>query len=229
MKATFRDVKADILEKITSGTWEPGRLVPNELELAETYGCARATVNRAMRELADEGLIERRRKAGTRVRTAPLRQARFDIPIVRQEIEEQGAEYRYFLVSREVVAAPDWLRARLELAAGCEVLHLVCMHYADGTPYQHEDRWINLEALPQARDADFDELGPNEWLVSAIPFSDAEISFSATLADAPMADYLGATEGAALFTIERSTWWQDKANTYVRLSFRPGHRMTTRY
>ena len=229
MKATFRDVKADILEKITSGTWQPGSLIPNELDLAETYGCARATVNRAMRELADEGLIERRRKAGTRVRMAPVRQARFDIPIVRQEIEEQGAAYRYFLVSRAIVAAPDWLRARLTLAAGAEVLHLVCMHYADGVPYQHEDRWINLDALPQARDADFSELGPNEWLVSAIPYSDAEISFSATLADAEMADYLGSTEGAALFTVERLTWWQDKANTYVRLSFRPGHRMTTRY
>ena len=229
MKATFRDVKADILDKITSGTWEPGSLIPNELDLAESYGCARATVNRAMRELADEGLIERRRKAGTRVRTAPVRQARFDIPIVRQEIEEQGADYRYFLVSRDVVAAPDWLRARLKLAEGAQVLHLVCMHYADGVPYQHEDRWINLDALPQARDADFGELGPNEWLVSAIPFSDAEISFSAALADVQMADYLGAAQGAALFTVERSTWWQDKANTYVRLSFRPGHRMTTRY
>jgi GntR family histidine utilization transcriptional repressor len=229
MKATFRDVKADILAKITSGDWQPGSLIPNELELADTYGCARATVNRAMRELADEGLIERRRKAGTRVRMAPIRQARFDIPIVRREIEEQGAEYRYFLVSREIVEAPDWLRARLNLKNGCRVLHLVCMHYADGVPYQHEDRWINLEALPQAGDADFTEIGPNEWLVSAIPFSDAEISFSAALADAKMADYLGGTDGAPLFTMERSTWWQDQANTYVRLSFRPGHRMTTRY
>ncbi|MEP0943109.1 MAG: UTRA domain-containing protein [Rhizobiaceae bacterium] len=229
MKATFRDVKADILAKITGGTWPPGSLLPNELELAETYGCARATVNRAMRELADEGLIERRRKAGTRVRMAPVRQARFDIPVVRREIEGQGAEYRYFLVSRDVVAAPDWLRARLKLAPGREILHLVCMHYADGVPYQHEDRWINLDALPQARDADFSEIGPNEWLVSAIPFSDAEISFSASLADADMADYLSCTNGAPLFTVERSTWWHDKANTYVRLSFSPGHRMTTRY
>ena len=229
MKYTFRDVKADILAKITGGTWAPGSLIPNEIDLAETYGCARATVNRAMRELADEGIIERRRKAGTRVRLAPIRQARFDIPIVRNEIEEQGAAYRYSLVSSEVVSAPDWLRARLQLAADGEVLHLVCMHYADGNPYQHEDRWINLAALPQARQADFTEIGPNEWLVSTIPFSDAEISFSATSADAELADFLGCAEGAPLFTTERSTWWETGAITYVQLSFRPGHRMTARY
>lgn len=229
MKYTFRDVKTDILSKITGGIWAPGSLVPNEIELAETYGCARATVNRAMRELADEGIIERRRKAGTRVRMAPIRQARFDIPIVRAEIEEQGASYRYSLVSCAAVKAPGWLRARLQLSDSDRVLHLVCMHYADGNPYQHEDRWINLAALPQAQEADFSQIGPNEWLVSTIPFSDAEISFSATSADDELSDYLGCNHGDPLFTTERSTWWEARAITYVKLSFRPGHTMTARY
>ena len=90
MKSTYKSVKADILSKITEGEWGPGTLIPNEVELAEIYGCARATVNRAMRELADDGIIERRRKAGTRVRSAPLREARFVVPIVRKEIEDKG-------------------------------------------------------------------------------------------------------------------------------------------
>jgi len=229
MKATYKDVKSDILSKITRGEWAPGSLVPNEIELATAYGCARATVNRAMRELADDGLIERRRKAGTRVRLTPIRQARFDIPIVRAEIEDKGADYRYSLVSNDVESAPDWLRARLRLADDSEVLHLVCMHYADGDPYQHEDRWINLDALPQARTVDFAEIGPNEWLVATVPFSDVEISFSAGLADQRLADYLACAVGDPVFTIERSTWWEGQAVTYVRLTFRPGHRMTTRY
>lgn len=229
MKATYRDVKSDIMAKITSGELAPGSHIPNEMDLAENYGCARATVNRAMRELADEGVIERRRKAGTRVRMAPVRQARFSIPIVRAEIEEQNGEYRYALVSRAIQNAPRWLQARLQLPADCPALHLTCMHYADGTPYQFEDRWISLGMLPQAKDADFSEVGPNEWLVSTVPFSDAEIAFSATAATADLADYLGCSKGEALFTVERSTWLQDQAITFVRQTFRPGHRMTTRY
>lgn len=229
MKATYRYVKTDILSKITTGTWVPGSLIPNEVELAAAYGCARATVNRAVRELADEGLVERRRKAGTRVCMAPVRQARFDIPIVRKEIEEQGAAYRYKLVTSEQVTAPDWLRARIDLGAGDRVLHLICMHYADGSPYQHEDRWINLTPLPTAAKADFSATGPNEWLVSTVPFSDAEISFVAASADADMASFLGGTTGDPLFRVERSTWWEGRALTFVSLTFRPGHRMTTRY
>ncbi len=229
MTATFRDVKADILTRITTGEWAPGTLMPNEVDLAETYGCARATVNRAMRELADDGLIERRRKAGSRVRSAPLRQARFAIPIVRDEIEAQNAAYRYALVSKTVEDAPDWLRARLRLAPPARVLHLVCMHYADGTPYQHEDRWINLAELPAAEEADFTTCGPNEWLVATVPFSSAEISLSAGRADRALAGHLICAPGDPLFTAERSTWWEGNAITFVRLSYRPGHRMTTRY
>ncbi|MDK3073488.1 GntR family transcriptional regulator [Sedimentitalea sp. JM2-8] len=229
MTATYRDVKADILDKITQGIWPPGSLVPNETDLARSYDCARATVNRAMRELAEDGIIERRRKAGTRVRMAPVRQARFAIPIVRAEIEDQGAAYRYALVRRDIRAAPDWLRARLNLRDGGRVLHLVCMHYADGAPYQHEDRWISLDLLPKAAEADFTATGPNEWLVAAMPFSNAEISFLAVQADASLADHLGCAAGDALFRTERSTWWEGQAITFVRLTFRRGHRMTAQY
>ena len=122
MTVTYRDVKADILAKITQGIWPPGELVPNETELAENYGCARATVNRAMRELAEAGLIERRRKAGTRVRMAPIRQAKFNIPIVRREVESRGETYRYALVSRSVGPPPDWLAAHFQHAPRNQLL-----------------------------------------------------------------------------------------------------------
>lgn len=229
MKATYKDVKSDLLTKITTGEWGPGELVPNEMDLAATYGCARATVNRAMRELVEDGIIERRRKAGTRVRATPIRQARFVIPVIRDEIEEKGATYRYSLVSRSVEMAPDWLRARLQLPANGKALHLVCMHYSDGIPYEHEDRWISLTALPQAEEADFAELAPTEWLLAAIPFSEAEINFSAGLADQKLSDYLACRDGDPVFNIERSTWWEGRAVTYVRFTYRPGHRLTTRY
>ncbi len=229
MKTAFRDVKRDIRGRILRGEWAPGDLIPNEVSLAGSFGCARATVNRAMRELAEEGLIERKRKAGTRVRLAPERQARFKIPIVRSEIEHQGATYRYALVRHEAIATPGWLRKRWNSGAKAQALHLICQHYGDGHPYQFEDRWINLEALPQARNVDFSETGPNEWLVAAVPFSDAEISFSATNADANLAQRLDCGTGDALFMAERSTWWQGQAITYVRLVFAQGHRMTTKY
>lgn len=227
--STYREIKADILGRIQAQEWPLGSRLPAETELAAHYGSARATVSRAMRELADDGIVERRRKTGTRVRLSPVRQARFGIPIVRSEIEEAGAVYRYALVRSQVVVPPDFLRARMSLPEKAEVRHVVCMHFADGNPYQFEDRWISLLAVPDARTADFTEISPNEWLVRQVPFTRAEISFSAADATEQQAQHLDCNPGDALFCIERQTEWETRAVTFVRMVYRRGHRMTTRY
>lgn len=229
MKQTYLSIKADLLGKITRGEIRPGTLMPGEVELAESYAVARATVNRAMRELADDGIIERKRKAGSRVRLAPHRQARFDIPLIRREIEEQGAAYRHALIRSGVVPVAAWLALRLGLAAESPVLHVECLHFADDAPYQHEDRWINLALLPQAREQDFSQTSPNEWLVAQIPFTEAQISISAEPADSSTAAHLACDAGAPLLRIERSTRWQGTAVTFVRLTCRRGHRLETQY
>ena len=226
---TFKSVQTEILRRITDGPWGPGTLLPSETALAVAFSCSRATINRALREIADLGLIDRRRKAGTRVRLAPVRQARFEIPLVRTEVQSTGAAYRYALVHRSTLPAPDDLRARLNLTPGTLVLHLVCMHYADGAPYQLEDRWINATALPQALQQDFAVQSPNEWLVATVPFSDVEISFQATAATGLEVTHLNHRSGEPVFHVKRTTWWRGAAITHTALSHRPGHRMTARY
>lgn len=226
---SFRIIKADILRRISGGEWPPGSRLPNELALAQEFGAARATVSRAMRELVDDGIVERKRKAGTRVRPLPLRQVRLDIPLVRVEVEAQGSSYRYALVSSETLPAPDWLRARLDLRPGALMLHLLCLHLSDGHPYQLEDRWISLAAAPQARQADFSTLGPSEWLTRQMPFSNIEINFSASAAEPDQARHLGCAPGDPLFRIERQTFWEGRPVTFVRMLYRCGHRLSARY
>ena len=226
---SYRTIKADLLTRIQAGEFPPGTRLPDEIDLAERFGVARTTVARAMRELVDDGLIERRRKAGTRVRLAPLRQARVKIPLVRDEIGEMGADYGYRLLHSAITPAPPEAQARLKIGARTRVRHLVCLHLADGAPYQFEDRWINLAAVPDAAEADFTESGPNEWLVGKIPYSSAEIAFCAAEADAEQSAALGCAAGAALFCIERRTQWQRRVLTCVRLAYRHGHRLMTRY
>lgn len=226
---TFREVREEILRRITEGPWGPGTLLPGEVELAKEFGCSRTTMNRALREVAELGLLDRKRKAGTRVRMAPIRQARFEMPIVRTEVEKSGASYRFILVSREVIIAPDWLRARMKLKVNGRVVHLMCLHFADDEPYQLEDRWINATALPSSLEHDFSEVGPNEWLIATVPYSEVEISFLAKAADEGVVTHLGHRLGEPVFCLERATWWQNSAITLVTLYHRRGYRMTTRY
>ena len=59
-------ILAEIEEKILSGEWPPGYRIPFEHELKEHYHCSRMTVNKVLTQLAGAGLIQRRRKAGSR-------------------------------------------------------------------------------------------------------------------------------------------------------------------
>ena len=229
-KLGYRDVKREVFRRIRSLDWGPGTLLPGEVELAAEFGCARATVNRAMRELSDDGIIERRRKTGSRVRLAPSRAVTFEIPLIRADVEARGAAYDYRLVSSETAAgAPGWLRDSLDLPATARVRHVECLHLADGVPFQFEDRWINLAVVPRAEVADFEIMGPNEWLVGEVPYTTAEVRFSAFAAPPRVALLLGATPGAAVFVVDRTTWLAEAPVTNVRLHFAPGYEMIARY
>lgn len=184
-------------------------------------------MNRALQGLADTGLLERRRKAGTRVALDPVRKATLEIPVTRHEVEALGAAYDFVVLGRKKAAAPKRLASLAGVDAPASMLHIRGLHRADGTPFLYEDRWVNLDAVPDFAEADFREISPNEWLVRNQPFTRGDIAFTAENATAADAQALGMKEGTALFVIERVTWNGTAPITSVRLAYKPGYRMTT--
>ncbi len=228
-RTSFQAVRQLVQSRIEKGIWPQGTLLPTESELAEEFGCARATVNRALRELADGGFVERRRKSGTRVTTAPVKLAKFEIALVRKMVEEQNADYRYTLVNRSIDPAPAWLSSRLGLGPDRRVLHVLCMHYANNRPFQFEERWVNLDVVPEIEHADLSQSGPNEWLLANVPFTDAEMILSSVPADARIAEFLATSAGTSVMQIERTTWKQGIPVTFVRMTHHPGFQVRARY
>ena len=125
-RISFQFVRDEVKRRIETRIWPQGTLLPTETQLAEEFNCARATVNRALRELAEQGFVERKRKSGTRVKKLPSKQAKLELSLVRQVVEDQNAAYRYSLVERNVVPSPGWLSSQLSLQADARVLHVVC-------------------------------------------------------------------------------------------------------
>lgn len=216
-RVSYTYVKAAILGRIRGGELAPGDPVPGEAALADAFGCARVTVNRALRELAEAGVVERRRRAGTRVLDPAPRDAALEVPSVKAEIEATGAAYRYELLESRVAAPPAAFRAALGLEAGAKALNLRCRHWAGPQVHQAEDRWINLGTVPAARAIDFATVSPNEWLVRTIPLSQVEHVFSAANANSEEAALLGIAAGDAVFVVERRIWIDGNAITRARL------------
>lgn len=225
---SWRSIHVELLRRINEREWPPGSVVPNEADLATEFGCARTTVHRAMRELAESGLIDRKRRAGTRVALHPISRVVLDIPIIRLEVEQRNAQWSYGMLQQEVQLAPDAITARLGLPANTPMLHVVGVHFADNHPFLHEDRWINVDAAPSVLTVDFAKVSPNEWLIQNAPYTSGDISFSARNADAPLAGLLEASAGVAIFVVDRITWDKTVPVTAVRLSYAPGYRMNTK-
>jgi len=61
-------VAADLREKIESGEMLPGEQVPSLDKISATYNVSRVTARRALKALADEGLVEIKPRCGTFVR-----------------------------------------------------------------------------------------------------------------------------------------------------------------
>jgi len=223
----WQGVKAEVLRRLRARRWKPGDLLPNEVDLAAELGCSRSTVNRALQGLADEGLLERRRRGGTRVVVHPEKKATFSIPVVRSQIERRGAAYGYRLLERRRERAPASVRARMNLPAGSRLLHVRALHLADGSAWALEDRWIDTDVVPAAGTVDFSVRSANEWLLETVPFGSGDMSLSAVPASDEAAEALGCRAGESLFVNERLTRDANRrAITSVRLVHAPGYRMS---
>jgi len=223
---SWQSVEAEVLQRLRSSYWKPGDLLPTEAELAAEFGCARTTVNRALQAIADDGLLERKRKGGTRVVVHPARKANFSVPVIRQEIESRGSTYSYRLISQRREHPPKPIRTLMCPTPSVRLIHVKALHLANDQAYVIEDRWIDSAIVPEAAEADFHSISPNQWLVENIPFNGGDLALSASVASDEEMSIFKLDEPLALFTCDRRTRNSEQATiTAVRLVYAPGYRM----
>ncbi|WP_417271787.1 GntR family transcriptional regulator [Celeribacter halophilus] len=221
---SWQSIRDTMMARIRAQDYAPGELIPNEVDLAAEFGCARATVNRALRDLATSGFLDRRRKAGTRVREAPRRKATLAIPLIRDDVIASGARYEYRLLERKRDTPPPLVREHLKLSGSERLLRVQSLHLADDVPHMFEDRWIVLDTVPDIEDVDLTETSANEWLVRQAPYTHGTMEFFAETAGA-RGQHLVCAPDDPVMTMIRVTWLEAAPITLVQQSYSPSHRM----
>ena len=177
--APFARVKHFLKRELGRGRWPPGRLMPSEAQLVARFGVSRRTVNRAMRELQAEGLIERRQGSGTFA--APLHRVSSTLTIrdLHDEIASSGRAHRadVHLARRESVSAA--VAERLGVDRESPVFHTLLVHFADDVAVQCEDRFVNPVCAPGYLDVDFSRITPTHYLLDVAPLWEAQYSIEA--------------------------------------------------
>lgn len=216
-------VKRFIKSRIGAGTWRPGDPVPSEAALMRQFGVARMTVNRALGELATEGLVRRVRGSGTFVAELHRISSRLSIRDIHEEVTERGHQpgTRMVLVAAERAAAAT-ARA-LGLRVGARVFHTVLVHLESGVPIQYEDRHVNPAVAPGYLALDFSRVTPTRHLLSHAPLTEASYTIEACLPSPAEARLLAIGRAEPCLLMRRRTVSGAHVASVARLVY-PGSR-----
>jgi len=221
--ALYQQVKEFVARKIQDGSLRAGDRLPSEHELVAQLGMSRMTVNRALRELVEQGRIVRVAGVGSFVAETKPQSTLLQIANLESEVRQRGHDYRCEVIVVERVGATMEIAAALDVRTSESVFHSVCVHLEDGFPVQLEDRYVNPRVVPDYAQQDFSRLQPSEYLVRNVPFDEIEHVVDAVLPTAEQAARLQMDMSQPCLLLTRRTWTRGVPVTLVRC-LHPAHR-----
>jgi GntR family histidine utilization transcriptional repressor len=217
-QALYRQAKDFVHGKLASGEWKPGDLIPSENRLVLELGMSRMTVNRALRELSEEGRLVRVSGVGTFVAKAKPQSNLLQITNIADEILARGHRYRCQVLHLAREAASMSIAAALSLPTGASVFHLLCVHYEEDVAVQLEDRYVNPQTAPDFLQQPFgDQVQSARYLLQIIEPDEMEHIVEAGHPSADEARHLQIDASEPCLVLMRRTWHKDRVVTFVRL------------
>lgn len=207
----YRQIEADLRDRIRDGRLPPGAQVAPETELMTEYGVSRATVRQALAGLLGEGLLEIRRGLGTYV-TAP----RFEHTIggfysFSREIERHGLTPGTRVLGIGIQPAADEVAEALGLAPRTPVVALRRLRLAGPDPLVVETSHLPAARFPGLESVDFSGVRLYDTLLTRYGCrpTRARETFSPILLTADEAALLDQRRGEPALQVERIAFDQD--------------------
>jgi GntR family transcriptional regulator len=200
----YVQVREQLVERIQTGAWAPGRPIPSEFDIAKQFGVSQGTVRMAVTALVAEKIVTRQQGLGTFVyehtREEELERFWCVFDGGRERIDADTRSWR------PVPATASRAECReLNLAAGSKVLRARRVRLRDGAPFI-----LERISLPEAL---FAALAAQEDLPDmlygvyqgscAVMVVEVEERLTAVLADRGTGKALGIAAGTPLLRIER--------------------------
>lgn len=114
----YHQIYMRLSDKIRSGEVSTGSIIPGENQLAETFNVSRITAKRALNELANAGLVSRRRGRGTVVIANTDLNFRETIGDYVENVARLRRNTDAEIMGREDIQADEFIAKRLQIPAG---------------------------------------------------------------------------------------------------------------
>lgn len=207
----YRQIQADIRERIHRGELAPGGQLETEQELMARYEVSRATVRQALGGLVADGLVEIRRGRGTYVRRAALEHRLGGFYSYSREIERHGMRPGTRVRGLRMEAAGERVATVLELETGEPVVALARIRLADDEAVVTETSYLPAARFPGLEDVDFGAHSLYDTLTTRYDVRPmrARETFEPVLLSADEAAQLRVEPGGPALRVERTTYDAD--------------------
>jgi len=222
-KPRYQQLKDFIIEQIAAGELQPTDRVPSENELVESKSVSRMTANRALRELNDEGYVERIAGKGTFVSDYRSRSDLLEVQNIADEIARRGHKHSSRILRQSMQHARGEIAKALHVEQGTDVFHLLLIHCENLIPIQVEDRYVLASFAPDCLKQDFEAQTPSAYLTGVAPLQEAEQTVRASMPNLAIRRHLDMPDDEASLVITRRTWSVGRPVTFARLHH-PGSR-----
>lgn len=222
-KPRYQQLKDLIIGRISSGELRPQDRVPSENELVEAMKVSRMTANRALRELNDEGYVERVAGRGTFVSDYRARSHVLEVQNIADEIARRGHTHSCEVIRQSRQHARGEVAKALHVVQGTDVFHLLLVHSENGVPVQIEDRHVIADFAPACLEQDFQKVTPSAYLTAISPLQEAEQVVRAAQPNAAVRGRLQMEQSEPSLVVLRRTWSRGRPVTFARLHH-PGSR-----
>jgi GntR family histidine utilization transcriptional repressor len=221
----YKKVKLYVLDMIESRKWLPKSRLPGEPELAQQLDVSRLTINRALRELATEGVVDRIPGVGTFISSKNPSSASDIVEIhnIADVIQIRGQIYSCSVIRLALVLPPQAVRVGLKVTPGAHVFHAAVVHRADRVPLQLEERYVIPDFAPKFIAQDFTKITTTQYLSAIVKPTGTDYVIEAAMLDASSVELLEMAVNEPALVVKRRTWVSDRITTYTKLTH-PGSR-----
>lgn len=214
----YKKIQSYILRGIDSGLFAFGQQIPTEAELGVKFAVSRMTVNKAISELSQKGILNRISGKGTfvirRNNDFPVMEV-FDISV---EIKLRGNKYSGKVLQIGPIVAREDIALFLDVMEGETIAFCKMLHYENDIPIMQEERYINNNLISTFLDQDFNHGNtPSSFLLKNYPLSEMEHAIEAISASQEVADYLAIPVAAPCLQLSRRTWSDNYLISYCRM------------
>lgn len=212
--------------RILTGVTPPGSRLGTEAELAERFEVSRTTIRKALAQLDQRELIDRKRSLGTFVAEEVPSHPPAELHGYLDDLILQSEYAGTVQVTRERVGAPEDVAISLGIAPGTQVVRFERIRATAAGPHAHI---VNFVPAMLAEHIDADHLYTTSLLQTLDTLPEARLGGGhqviwATAADESIATALDIPPGAPVLTVERVVYDTEGVAVELARSRYPGDR-----